>query len=68
METLNLTSITFEDFQTTTYYKKTFNDELVRDLSLEGALNFMKHTFATLKKFNAVLEISENSDNIRIPC
>ena len=44
METIKLNSrdLTFEQFQTTDYYKKRFDAELIRDLSLEGALNFMK--------------------------
>tara|TARA_Y100000992_G_scaffold264437_1_gene201186 strand:- start:43 stop:252 length:210 start_codon:yes stop_codon:yes gene_type:complete len=67
METLNLTQITFEQFQNTDYYKQSFNDELVTDLSLDGAMDFMKHTFALLRKYNAILEFTENGNNIRIP-
>ena len=38
METIKLNSrdLTFEQFQTTDYYKKRFDAELIRDLSLEG--------------------------------
>ena len=75
METINLNNITFEQFQTTEYYNKSFNNELIRDLSLQGAMDFMVKTFITLKDFDAVLELEENSGKdlitegqIRIPC
>ena len=57
METIKLNSrdLTFEQFQTTDYYKKRFDAELIRDLSLEGALNFMKQTLLLLCKYDAIL-------------
>tara|TARA_B100002052_G_scaffold194553_1_gene177405 strand:+ start:279 stop:497 length:219 start_codon:yes stop_codon:yes gene_type:complete len=56
METIKATSLTFEQFQTTDYYKKRFDAELVRDLSLEGALNFMKQTLLLLCEYDAILD------------
>ena len=57
METIKLNSrdLTFEQFQTTDYYKKRFDAELIRDLSLEGALRFMKQTLLLLCKYDAIL-------------
>ena len=57
METIKLNSrdLTFEQFQTTDYYKKRFDAELIKDLSLEGALNFMKQTLLLLCKYDAIL-------------
>ena len=57
METIKLNSrdLTFEQFQTTDYYKKRFDAELIRDLSLEGALNFMKQTLLLLCENAAIL-------------
>ena len=58
METIKLNSrdLTFEQFQTTDYYKKRFDAELIRDLSLEGALNFMKQTLLLLCEYDAILD------------
>ena len=60
---MELNQITFKQFQTTDYYKKRFDAELISDLSLEGALNFMKQTFHLLTKYDAILV----GDKIQFP-